>query len=66
MFVWARFRAEKVFGPIPAPSGLYETSAGNIRMDYRGQLANLADAGKVAPFQPWAKALYEYRQRETI
>ena len=48
------------------PSGLYETSAGPIRMNYRGVLANIADAGKVAPFQPWAKALYEYRQRTDL
>src|SRR5207247_4201839 len=45
------------------PSGLYETSAGNIRMNYQGLLANIADSAKVAPFQPWAKALYELRQR---
>ena len=52
----------KGFWADPSPAGLYETSAGNIRVDYRGQLANIADAGKVAPFQPWAKALYEVRQ----
>ena len=45
----------KGFWADPSPGGLYETSAGNIRMDYQGQLANIADAGKVAPFQPWAK-----------
>lgn len=28
-----------------------------------GLLLNVADADKVAPFLPWAKALYEYRQR---
>ena len=31
-------------------------------MNADGLLANIADAGKVAPFQPWAKGLYEYRQ----
>jgi|SRR5579871_600098 len=46
--------------------GLYEAAAGNIRMDGDGLLANIADAGKVAPFQPWAKGLYEYRQRELL
>jgi hypothetical protein len=32
-------------------------------MDNQGLLASVSDAGKVAPFQPWAKGLYEYRQR---
>jgi hypothetical protein len=32
-------------------------------MTPEGLLLNIADAGKVAPFQPWAKGLYEYRQR---
>ena len=27
-----------------------------------GKLKNAADAAKVAPFQPWALALYQYRQ----
>jgi len=48
------------------PSGLYETSAGNIRMNYQGLLASIADSAKVAPFQPWAKALYELRQRNNL
>jgi len=32
-------------------------------MNRDGLLANITDSDKVAPFQPWAKALYEYRQR---
>jgi hypothetical protein len=32
-------------------------------MNDDGLLQNIGDADKVAPFQPWAKALYEYRQR---
>jgi hypothetical protein len=35
-------------------------------MDSNGLLKNLADAGKVAPFKPWAKGLYEYRQRTLL
>jgi hypothetical protein len=35
-------------------------------MDERGLLADIADAPKVAPFQPWALALYEYRQRNGL
>jgi hypothetical protein len=46
--------------------GLYDSTAGTIRMDRDGLLANLNDAGKVAPFQPWAKGLYEYRQRNLL
>jgi hypothetical protein len=33
-----------------------------VAMDEKGLLANLGDAPRVAPFQPWALALYEYRQ----
>lgn len=47
----------------PSASSLVDSTVGKIRMDNNGLLANLADAGKVAPFQPWAKGLYEYRQR---
>jgi hypothetical protein len=32
-------------------------------MNDEGILRNIADADRVAPFQPWAKAVYEYRQR---
>lgn len=63
------------FGPAPGTSGywaspsvpsLYETSAGTIRMNGEGILSNLGDVNKVAPFQPWAKALYLYRQRNLL
>lgn len=57
---------ERGYWADPNPSGLYESTAGNIRMNVDGLLANIADAGKVAPFQPWAKALYEYRQRNLL
>jgi hypothetical protein len=62
-------------GPPPGGKGywgaasvnaLVETGAGNIRMNDDGLLVNSSDAGKVAPFQPWAKALYEYRQRNLL
>ncbi len=46
--------------------GLTDAAAGAIRMNRDGLLANIADAGKVAPFQPWAKGLYEYRQRDLL
>jgi hypothetical protein len=54
---------QRGFWADPSVGGLFESTAGNIRMNHEGLLANIGDAGKVAPFQPWAKALYEYRQR---
>src|SRR5262245_45991623 len=62
-------------GPAPGNKGywgtastkvLVENSAGKIAMTEDGLLLNIADADKVAPFQPWAKALYEYRQRNLL
>jgi hypothetical protein len=50
----------------PSVASLIENTAGNIRMNSEGLLANIADAAKVAPFQPWAKGLYEYRQRTLL
>jgi len=50
----------------PSAASLVETTAGNIQMDRNDLLANMEDAGKVAPFQPWAKGLYEYRQRTLL
>ena len=63
------------FGPVPGEKGywaypsaasLVETGAGNIRMNANGLLANVGDAAKVAPFKPWAKGLYEYRQKTLL
>ncbi len=50
----------------PSKAAMYETSAGNLRMSADGILTNISDVGKVAPFQPWAKALYEYRQKTLL
>jgi Family of unknown function (DUF6152) len=50
----------------PSAASMIDTTAGSVSMDKDGLLANLADAGKVAPFQPWAKGLYEYRQRTLL
>jgi hypothetical protein len=57
---------EKGYWANPSLASLVDTAAGNIRMDSNGLLANLNDAAKVAPFQPWAKGLYEYRQRTLL
>jgi len=47
-------------------SALIESTAGNIPMNKDGLLLNISDAGRVAPLQPWALAIYEYRQRNLL
>ncbi|PWU04558.1 MAG: hypothetical protein C5B51_16530 [Terriglobia bacterium] len=47
-------------------SALVENAGSPIAMDRDGLLKNLADAARVAPFLPWARALYEYRQRTLL
>ena len=47
-------------------SSLVEDTGTPIPMNDEGLLRNLADADRVAPFQPWAKALYEFRQRNLL
>ncbi|HTQ99841.1 MAG TPA: DUF6152 family protein, partial [Candidatus Acidoferrum sp.] len=49
----------------PSSSVLVEDGA-KVSMDRFGQLANLADAPKVAPLQPWALALYKRRQERDL
>jgi hypothetical protein len=49
----------------PSATVLVEGSA-SIPMTAYGLLRNLADAPKVAPFQPWALALYTMRQRRFL
>jgi hypothetical protein len=46
----------------PSVSDLVESGV-KVDMDESGRLRNIADAPRVAPFQPWALALYEYRQK---
>ena len=49
----------------PSSTGLMETGA-NLEMDSNGLLKNIRDIDKVAPFQRWARDLYEYRQRSFL
>jgi hypothetical protein len=49
----------------PSTTVLVENGA-KIPMSADGLLTNLADADRVAPFQPWAKAIYLYRQRTLL
>ncbi len=62
-------------GPAPGKKGywgaasahaLVDSTAGKIAMNDEGLLQNLADVDRVAPFLPWAKAVYEYRQRTLL
>ncbi|MEO8096924.1 MAG: DUF6152 family protein [Acidobacteriota bacterium] len=41
-------------------------TTGALPMDADGLLRNLADADRVAPFQPWARDLYKYRQANLL
>jgi len=49
----------------PSEHALVEDGV-EVDVDNYGQLANLADAGKVAPLQPWALALYRHRQERNL
>jgi hypothetical protein len=49
----------------PTKHGLSEDGQ-NVQMDDYGLLKNIADASKVAPFQPWALALYRTRQADSL
>jgi hypothetical protein len=49
----------------PTETALVEDGV-EVRMSPDGQLANIADAARVAPFQPWALALYRHRQERFL
>jgi len=49
----------------PSSTALVQAGA-NVQMDGDGLLKNLADIDKVAPFQRWARDLYELRQRSFL
>jgi len=56
-----RVPGEKGYWGRASVSSLIEAGV-NVEMDAQGLLANIEDADQVAPFQPWALALYRYRQ----
>jgi hypothetical protein len=56
-----RVPGEKGYWGRASASSLVETGI-DVAMDERGLLADLDDAARVAPFRPWALALYEHRQ----
>jgi len=49
----------------PSSTALMETGV-NVEADDNGLLKNIKDVDKVAPFQRWARDLYEYRQRNFL
>src|SRR3954447_5249763 len=53
---------EKGYWARPSATMLVETGV-KVEANEHGLLKNIADAGKVAPFQAWSKALFEQRQR---
>lgn len=60
-----RVPGEKGFWGPASKSSLVETGV-DVEMDERGLLADIGNADQVAPFQPWALALYEYRQNNGL
>jgi hypothetical protein len=61
-------------GPAPGETGYWAKpsstvlmqAGANVAMNDHGLLRNIADVDKVAPFQRWARDLYEYRQRNFL
>jgi len=49
----------------PSATGLVQAGA-NVPIDSYGLLKNIGDVDKVAPFQKWARDLYELRQRNLL
>src|SRR4051812_24642918 len=60
-----RMPNEKGYWDNPTAVSLVEEGQ-KVEMDKNGKLKNIADASKVAPFQPWALALYQYRQKNNF
>lgn len=60
-----RVPGEKGYWDKPGATSLVEKGV-NVAFDANGKLKNIADASKVAPFQPWALALYKFRQQNNF
>ena len=62
------------FGPPPGETGYWARPSStmlmengvNVAVDANGLLKNIADAARIAPFQRWARDLFEYRQRNFL
>ena len=57
---------QKGYWGAASAKALVESSAASVRMNDDGLLVNLSDVDRVAPFQPWAKAVYLHRQRTRL
>ena len=57
---------EKGFWGRASAVGMVENKAGDIRMNGDALLFDLADADRVAPFRPWSRAVYLFRQRNLL
>src|SRR5438552_9995457 len=53
------------FWGAPTATSLIQTGA-NVQVDAYGLLKNIGDVDKVAPFQKWARDVYELRQRNLL
>jgi hypothetical protein len=62
-------------GPAPGKTGYWalpstkvvvDSTGSKVPMSEDGLLTNISDADKVAPFLPWAKAIFENRQRRFL
>jgi hypothetical protein len=56
---------EKGYWARPSSTMLMQTGA-NVQTNAHGLLRAIADVDKVAPFQKWARDLFEYRQRNFL
>jgi hypothetical protein len=56
---------QKGYWGAPSIKAMVENGV-NVPMNDEGLLTNIADADKVAPFKPWAKSVYEHRQRNLL
>ena len=57
---------QKGYWGSPSARALIESTNSPVRLNDDGLLMNLADADRVAPMHPWAKALYLHRQRTLL
>jgi hypothetical protein len=47
-------------------NGFFEETRNPPRMNEEALLTSLGDADRVAPFKPWAKSVYQFRQRSQL
>jgi hypothetical protein len=57
---------QKGYWGLPSATSLVEAVSPPARVNADGLLMNLGDADRVAPFQPWSRALYLHRQRRRL